>query len=76
MTSNLVERMAWRSVLAVIRVSSAMGQASSWPAARFRHSGVYDEGRKEYAVDTHGIRRRKESSRQAIYGRGIAAHGS
>jgi hypothetical protein len=50
MTSNLVERMACRSVLAVIRVSSAMGQASSWPAARFRHSGVYDEGRKEFEI--------------------------
>ena len=32
MNSNFLKRMAWRSVLAVMTVPSATGQASSWPA--------------------------------------------
>ena len=50
MPSNALGKLAARKVILLIAVSPAPAQAPNTPVARFHHSGVYDETRKEFLI--------------------------
>jgi hypothetical protein len=47
---ELVRRIASFTALLLVAASSATAEAPKVPAARFHHSGVYDEARKEFLI--------------------------
>ena len=50
MASKALRRILWLTLPLFIAASTAKAQVPNVPAARFHHSGVYDEARKEFLI--------------------------